>query len=172
MINLNDLNLPDVVIIAQQGDLYIKSGKTEVLDDVRGLPTPLRVINNGPNTEIISCDGVDHLVLAEHLATTWEGQDYTVQRVYTPNNAYNRKPVSCFTTCKQLTNKLFKLVLEEEWQPKTIQLVIAVDDTEAKQLVYKITNYKSWLGDNVEVINIDLDNIQVIDLGIIGAAVA
>lgn len=100
MINLKSLNIPDVVIIVQQGDILVTSPKEDVMNDVKNLPCPIKIMSNGPNTEIISGDAVDCLVLAETLASTWEEQDYKVQRVYTPNNVYNRKLIKSFNLCE------------------------------------------------------------------------
>lgn len=97
MIDLSGLNISDVLIIVQQGDIIITSAKQDVKDDVKALPCPINVLSNGPKTNIICCDALpDCLVLAERLATTWEGQGYVVQRVYATSDASSRKPIQSF----------------------------------------------------------------------------
>lgn len=95
-IDLSGLDIPDVLVIVQAGDIIVRSSKQDVLDDVKELPCPIKVMKNGPNTQIIDCTAINCILLAERLATTWELKGYKVQRIYTPSDAYSRKPVESF----------------------------------------------------------------------------
>lgn len=60
-----------------------------------------------------------------------------------------------------------------EWQPKSVQLVVAHGEFEARELCFN--TFKSdtvWISDNCDVTEIDLEKDQIIDLEMYGVPYA